>query len=165
MSTTTLGAPAMDIPAESFDLARHNGLITISNPATGNHRTFKISTCRHGSLKGKRIVSLLIGANNDGDESTGDYLGFGFVDTAKCDGQTYARVNVWSKHRGPTADGKPSEFVAFARMLFDPAAYMARGVRYQISGTCRRCNRTLTVPGSITDGLGPECAKKAAEGL
>lgn len=77
MTATTLSAPfeatTMDIPAESFDISKHNGLITISNPATGQHRTF--------------------------------------------------------------------------------------------NGTCRRCNRTLTVPESLSDGYGPECRRKVAEGL
>ena len=52
----------------------HNGEITITNPATGGHRTLRIKTAQSGGLKGKRILSLLIGQDNEND-----YLGIGFV--------------------------------------------------------------------------------------
>ena len=57
-----------------LDLRRYNGAITVTNPATGNHRTFRIHTVRTGGLKGSRVVGLLIGSNNESD-----YLSFGFV--------------------------------------------------------------------------------------
>lgn len=131
------------IAVEEFDLARHNGEITISNPATGQHRTFRVRTCLGGDLEGKRVVELLTGSDN-----TDDYRGFGFVTES-------GRVAVWRKCRG--ASGKRSDFEVFADMLTRPAVWEHKGAVYQIAGRCRRCNRLLTHPESIADGMGPTC--------
>src|SRR5688572_23093574 len=57
------------------DISRYHGEITAYNPATGQHRTFKVSTVRgDGGLAGKRIIALLTGSDNEND-----YTGFGFV--------------------------------------------------------------------------------------
>lgn len=42
----------------------------------------------------------------------------------------------------------------------DHAAYEQFGYQTHHEGRCGRCNRKLTVPESITSGIGPECAKK-----
>ncbi len=131
-----------------FDLTRHNGFITVHNPATGNHRTFHVETVLgDDALAGKRIVRLLIGMDRD-DPS--HWLGFAFADDFG--------VHVWRRYRGL---GKLTEFERFARMLSETKRYADRGVRYLISGTCRRCNRLLTNPASIESGLGPVCLGKS----
>jgi uncharacterized protein DUF6011 len=125
-----------------LDLATHNAIITLTSPKTGEHRTFKVHTIQGGVLDGRRMISLLVGQDNESD-----YSGFGFI---REDGT----IAVWGKHRG-------TQFERFAD-LFDRAEYWAgRGVEYLAEGRCRRCNRLLTHPTSISTGIGPECAKRA----
>jgi len=69
-----------------------NGTYTITSP-TGAHRTFRIRTALHGDMKGKRLVELLVGPDNENN-----FQPFGFVDDNG--------VAVWKKYRGQ--DGKPS---------------------------------------------------------
>jgi hypothetical protein len=138
--------PAIEIDGEVFDLAKHNGMVTIQSPRTGEHRTFRIATQKENAkfAPGERIVSLLIGP--DRDDYT-NWTRFGWVR----DG----RVIVWSKLTG-SADS-PSMYDQLGKMLDRPAHYTALGCRYMIETTCRRCNRALTVPSSIDSGYGPEC--------
>lgn len=141
---TAESEPQIEITADDFDIARHNGEITVTNPVTGAHRTFRVRTCLGGDLEGKRVVELLIGSDN-----TGDYRGFAFVTER-------GRVAVWTKCRG--SQEQRSDFEVFADMLARPKVWAdRRGVVYQIAGRCRRCNRLLTHPESIADGLGPTC--------
>lgn len=129
----------------NFDTSTHNGCITITNPVTGQHRTFRIRTQKDAAnfCPGKRIVSILEGPDNESD-----YRGFGFV---KDDG----RIILWRKKR-------TSFFEKVARMLEDPKWFMARGIEYDIEGRCRKCNRKLTVSESIRSGIGPTCAKQSS---
>jgi hypothetical protein len=116
----------------------HNGEITIANPETGGHRTFKINTARKGGLEGRRIVSLL-----DGPDNETSYSGFGFAEAAG--------VKVWRKK----ADSKT--YRTYASMIEDPAKWEAKGLVYLFSEKCRVCNRKLTDPISIQLGIGPVC--------
>lgn len=125
-----------------YNLATHNGTITIENPATRQHRTFSIRTQPEDAkfAPGQRIVALLTGPCNESD-----YQGFGFVAE---DGT----VLVWRSKRG-------GDFEKFADMLANPVSWMTRtGVNYLFEGRCIRCNRKLTTPESIRTGIGPVCA-------
>lgn len=135
MNTNTLNSEI-----QTIDLAKYNGEITITNPETGNHRTFRIRTMRKDSkfAPGERIIELL-----DGPDNEDNYRGFAFV---KGDG----RVIVWTKKRGGVFD-------AYARMLSNPDPYQERGIIYQMSIRCRVCSRKLTDPLSISLGIGPKC--------
>ncbi len=133
----------MDI-AQHFSVFTHNGSITMRNPATDGHRTFRIHTQPDDArfAPGERIVSLLVGPDN-----TTDYNGFGFV---KKD-----RIVLWRRFRDS------SDFTKYADMLQRPNHYQEEhGIEYLYEGKCRRCNRTLTVPESIESGIGPVCAGK-----
>lgn len=136
------------LTTETFDIARHNGRVTISNPQTGQHRTFAITTVTNeaSGLHGKRIVALLTGPDNEND-----YTGFAFADE-------HGRVTVWKRFRGES--GTKSQHEKFASLLQFPATWSRRGLVYQIEGRCRRCNSPLTHPQSIASGLGPICAEK-----
>lgn len=128
-----------------FKLSTHNGTVTINNPATGNHRTFKVSTVqnKNSGLYGKRIVALLSGPNNEHD-----YVGFGFV-TDQGD------IKIWKKKSGNKI------WHTYRDMLLNPSKWMDKGVEYMVEGHCRMCNRTLTVPESIESGIGPVCAGRS----
>ena len=134
MSTTT-------IDATEFAVHSHNGVITVNNPATGAHRTFRIKTQKPDAkfMPGTRIVSLLTGSDN-----CNDYTSFGFIGD---DG----RIIVWRKHQG-------TQFDRFARMLMNAKDEAARfGLVFQWAAKCRKCNRELTCPKSLASGLGATC--------
>jgi hypothetical protein len=147
MTAATMTEPAINLTIADFDAARHNGEITLSNPARGTHRTLKISTVRNedSSLQGSRIVYLLTKSDNEDPSS---WQGFAFIgDDGRC--------KVWKRFRGQ--DGKRSAWELYADMVDDPAYWAARGVEYLCSARCRRCNRLLTTVESIRSGFGPIC--------
>ena len=125
-----------------------NGKYTLKNPATGQHKTFKIHTKKGGNLKGKRILSLLVGPDN-----MNSYRGFAFVND---DG-----IKVWSKYRTEN-----SVWQKYANILLDVltnyenSIYIKKGLQLFQEARCIRCNRTLTHPDSIEMGIGPECINK-----
>ncbi len=126
--------------AETFNIATHNGTITVHNTVTGNHRTFRIRTQKKDATfaPGERIVSLLTGSDN-----ITSYTQFGFV---KPDGS----VALWRKYNTP-------HFQALVRVLRNPEHFIGLGCTYLYEGKCRVCNAKLTTPNSIRDGVGPVC--------
>jgi hypothetical protein len=66
------------LDAETFDVTRHDGTVTITNEATKKHRVFRVKTARSGNLKGKRVVSLLIA--NTYNAMLDRWEGFAFAD-------------------------------------------------------------------------------------
>jgi Family of unknown function (DUF6011) len=122
-------------------LGTHNATITLVNPATGNHRTFRVSTVKKGPLQGKRIVELLVGSNNEAD-----YQGFGFV-------YEDGTIHTWRKYTGTV-------FQKYGDLLDRPVYWQNRGVQYMAEARCIKCSRKLTNPESLRTGVGPECAKK-----
>lgn len=157
----TMTDDTIKIDGHHFDIRIHDGTVTVHNPATGHHCTFRVKTVRDtrgptdgrkpSTLIGKRIVSLLSGQDNDDD---GSYTGFGFVNE---DGT----ISVWRMKRGVAKPSgyEESDFEKFARILQSPALFAGR-LEYLAALSCRRCGRKLTVPTSVTSGYGPECIKK-----
>jgi len=116
-------------------LDTHNGTFTITNKATQTRRTFRVRTVTNADsyLFGKRIISL-----ND--------VGFGFVSASG--------VSCWRNY-------KKTEYEKYAFFLNHADAFEAVDeISVIMSGTCRMCNRKLTVPESIESGIGPVCATK-----
>ena len=138
-----------ELTPEVWNVATHNGWVTIENPETGRHRTFQVETISDEAsaeyMRGKRVVRLLTGPDRDNDTT-----GFAFVSP---EGQ----VQVWKRFRSAVV-GQSSEWEKFARLLQFPAHFAGRGLVYHIEGRCRRCNRPLTHPQSIMSGIGPICA-------
>lgn len=140
---------AGECPTENYSIATHNGYLTLVNPATGNHRTFRIRTQPADSdfAPGQRVVSLLVGPNNGHD-----YMGFGFV-------QPDGTIRLWKRFC------EDSVFAVYCDMLTNPRKWQERhNIAYMNESHCRRCNRLLTTPDSIARGIGPECAGREAEG-
>jgi len=137
-----------------------NGTYTIQNLSSEEHRTFSIKTQPDGSrfAPGKRVVALLTGPNNESD-----YQGFGFLND---DG-----IAVWKSKRG---QGKLSAFDHYARILHLAVTsihgddeevqgkidYAGRTYEVRLSKTCRVCNRKLTDPTSIRNGIGKTCSER-----
>jgi len=128
MTTTTTARP--------FDIATHNGTITIQSLETGAHRTVQIKTEKWGDDE-KRIAKLLRGTDNESD-----YYGFAFVDTNG--------ARLWNKH-------KSSETLDWiCRAITNPERFEHK-VKFLFEGRCRICNRKLTTPQSLASGIGPTC--------
>jgi hypothetical protein len=130
----------------------HNGLYTIQNRKTGEHRTFRVKTQKPDApfAPGQRVIGLLTGSDNS--ERSGDYTGFGFVSDAG--------VAVWAKKRGDGTTKTAWEW--YAEMVWTlgvdgGASPFAEQYTLEMSGQCVRCNRTLTTPESIRNGIGPIC--------
>ena len=149
-------SPALEIPVADFDIARHNVVVTAFNPATGQHRTFKVSTIlkettwgdgkRPGLAAGTRVASLLIG--NDRDDE-GCWKRFGFVSHTGI-------IRVFMALRGK--GGERSDWEKYGVMLAAPQRF--KQLEWKLMGYCRRCNRALTRPDSLDSGLGPTCRTK-----
>jgi hypothetical protein len=114
----------------------HNGIFTVFNPKTGQHRTFQIKTVKKGGLKGKRIVSMLVGPNNESD-----YLPIAFV--------TNIGIFPFNKY-------KNTKFEKLVNVLLNIEKF---GMEVKASTKCRVCNRRLTTNESIINGIGEICRK------
>jgi len=131
--------PAVET-GKPFDIATHNGYITITSKESGVHRTFRIHTQKVDAkfAPGERLVGLLIGSDNEHD-----YKDFAFIGNN-------GRVILWKKHRGD----KFYEWAAKA--LENPQDWLAK-CDISFDGRCRKCNRLLTDPTSVELGIGPKC--------
>lgn len=130
-----------------FSISTHNGYVTVKSVVTGDHRTFRIATQPEDAkfAPNERIVSLLIGSDNEND-----YLGFGFLKT----NGSGPRIVVWKRYRN-------GQYDRLARMLERLPAYEEAGkVEVNFDARCRRCNRVLTTPESVASGIGPVCEKR-----
>jgi hypothetical protein len=126
-----------------FNVYTHNGEITMLSTKTGEHRTIRIRTMPNDSsfAPGARIAELLVGPDN-----TSDYRSFAFVNSDS--------VVVFRKHLG-------TMFEKLVPLISTPEKYVEKGlIEYSFSGRCRKCNRLLTTPDSIANGIGPVCASK-----
>ena len=123
-----------------FNIATHNGIVTVENTNKGTHRTFRIKTQPTDAkfAPGERILSVLTGSDN-----TSDYTQVAFV---KEDG----RIILWRRY-------EQSQYAQVVRVLQYPEHYKAIGCVYHYEGHCRRCNRLLTTPESLRSGIGPVC--------
>ena len=118
-----------------------NGIFTIKSP-TGEHRTFRVHTWKQKECETKitRSIGLLIGERN-----TTNYSDFAFVNESK--------IIVWKKFRGTQLE----KFALLVQDMLFGSHYKNMGMELLITKNCMRCNRALTTPQSIEDGIGPEC--------
>lgn len=147
-ATGNVNRAEVDRPGALYD--RHNpkvrdGIYTCIFE-NGDYRTLRVRTQGPDVefAPNETIVYLLNGPNNETD-----YMGFCFL---KPNGE----YHLWKKFR----DNREHSDLPRAMdvLLKDPKD---AGKAYaKISGNCYRCGRTLTVPVSLHNGVGPECAKK-----
>lgn len=125
---------------EHWNIFTHNGKVTVDSP-TGTHHVYQIKTQSKKSkfAPGQRLLSIRQGHN---------FVGFAFVDTER------KKVNLFNRFKeNPT-------YIGHARVLINIDHYKKLGLKYLIEGRCRVCNRELTDPVSIEEGIGPICKKK-----
>jgi hypothetical protein len=162
LDATTLAAMRAAAPAV------HNGTYTVSHPERG-HFTIKLYTGTKGQWLGRRILSMLIGPNNELN-----YQGVAFWNDAR------KVATVWSRFRGPESrmaiDGYQWQGVGWSAIEQKLAIWCdlatrgtaedrhghwyTHGYRLLVESRCCVCNKKLTHPESITSGIGPECAKR-----
>ena len=123
-----------------------NGCFTVSNKIKSTHKTVKIHTVRRGKLEGKRIISLLVGSDNNNN-----YSGFGFVN----DNGT---INIWNKYKNERVKTWLANFIS---KEFSGQKNENPDIELLVEKKCIRCNRRLTTPESIKSGIGPECIKRS----
>lgn len=126
--------------SQPIEQAVPNGTYTVVF-ADGDYRTLRVSDdFRPESPEGSQMVSFLSGPDN-----SSDFTGFAFL--------SGERLSVWKRYSEDTA------IVNAAKLLLED--WEEAGYAYALqSGNCFRCGRKLTVPASITRGLGPVCAEK-----
>lgn len=133
-----------------------NGVYTVSDGS--EHLTYRIHTVRRGSLQGKRIIKRQL--------NYGEFKGFAFLTRT-------GHIKVWRSFYEDEAANE--RYIVWARLLlialnerfsdgysgedesFEFTYAAGDGYLIQASVYCRRCNRALTDPTSITLGIGPEC--------
>lgn len=117
--------------------ALYDGIYTLETATA--HRTFRLKTqaLDDDFMPGKQIVQHLVGADNERD-----YQSIGHIFNG--------RLSVWKKHQD-----RKTLVADLHTFLADP-----HGEHVVQSINCFRCGRTLTVPASVHNGLGPECAKR-----
>jgi hypothetical protein len=137
--------------ARTFMLAG-NATFTVVSNATGKRFTFKMrrpDDVQPGTTRIPYFLKVLTGADN---ENSYEYMGQFWVDGEKV---TYS-----AGRKSRIAADAPSQRAAMwlASAINHPEK-LAQCTIYH-AGKCGRCGRTLTVPGSIQTGLGPECATR-----
>lgn len=115
-------------------------IFTIQNENTGNRFTYRV---KQADNKPVWFVSLLNGSDNNSNYT---YIGTVFNTDFR-----------WTKKSNVTPDA--TSFKAFD-WINRNAEKLPDFVKVHHEGQCGRCGRRLTVPESIKNGLGPECAKK-----
>lgn len=127
-----------------------DAIFTIETP--NDHYTFRIQHVeKNDRWPESWFVKMLTGPDN-----TSDYSYVGKLEPFE------GQLRLTNKSK-LTADSYPVKL--FNRVMArvwseDHAAYEQHGYVTHHEGRCGRCGRALTVPESIENGIGPECAKK-----
>lgn len=109
----------------------------------GEYRTLQVKTMRKGNLKGSTILKIKEGQF---------FNAVGFLSADN-------RIRFWDRIKfSIPAERRDRIQRAVDRIVADPAQ---AGLAYAMQESrCFRCGKELTVPASIHNGMGPECARK-----
>jgi len=121
--------------------------ITIANPATGVHRTYKINAPKKVTPTSPLFVKVLSGPDN-----SSDYIYIGCL-WRKGEGMTFA-----TSKKSQVGSNSPAARGAKALARWITTGSVPEGIELWHEGKCCFCNRPLTVPESISRGYGPKCA-------
>lgn len=132
----------IELPSESIERYIPNGTYTVVF-SDQSYRTIKLTdSWLDDAPENQQVAKFLSGSDNESS-----YTGFAFVE-----GQ---RSKIWNRYRDDSAISN-----ALRILLEDAETAKEFGHAYALqSGRCYICNRTLTVPASISRGIGPECQK------
>lgn len=150
------------IPLKQFALAG-NATFTVSNTATGNRFTFKVSKSKNAAIAHLRFVSVLVGPDN-----WLNYKFFGTIFLSKKVGEKpvenpefrFSKPRVENGVQKGAKIGVDAPSVVCFTWLWNNinALEKFKSVQIRHAGKCCRCGRKLTVPESIDSGVGAECA-------
>lgn len=133
-----------------------NATFTLVSERTGARFTYKVRLAdrRPNDPRRSWFVSLLSGPNNEADYVYVGMIREGFGN----DGPAF-RTTAKTK---ASPDAPSIKAIGFAvHALYDRGEIPA-GLQVWHEGRCCRCGRVLTVPSSIENGIGPDCAEKMA---
>jgi hypothetical protein len=123
-----------------------DGYYTVVLNEKGDYRTLRLRTIKPDDLGtkpiGTQIASYLSGADNETN-----YTRFAFI--------FGDRVGIFANHKADTTSAKALD--TLLKLNSDDRADCGQAYALE-SGNCWRCGRKLTVPASISRGLGPDCA-------
>ena len=129
------------------------GKMTLVSKTTGARFTYRFTTPKYPSGKTPIFVRLLVGQEDKQDKRGYRYLG--------CLWRSGKRFRYVHGRNSPidrsSASAKAFDWVS--RKLED--GKFPDKVEFWHEGVCGKCGRSLTVPESIANGLGPVCAKGA----
>ena len=132
---------------EDFVLAG-KAIFTVQNENTGNRFTYKVKQAE--ADKKVWFVSVLNGPDNGSNYA---YIGTIFGN------DFHVPTLDFRLTKKSTVKADAQSFRVFAWMLKNKSV-LPEFVKLHHEGFCGRCGRRLTVPESIKNGLGPECAKR-----
>jgi hypothetical protein len=135
-------------------------IFTVQNEKTGNRFTFKVkqADCYTNLVSSEKqkvwFVSVLNGPDNGSN-----YAYIGTIFGNQMNSKYGDRVHDFRHTQKSTVTAEAQCFKVFDWMLKNNLT-LPTFVKIHHEGFCGRCGRRLTVPASIKNGLGPECAKK-----
>jgi Family of unknown function (DUF6011) len=129
-----------------------NAYFTVVSKRTGQRFTFNVKRSHNAKLKGDtdngfRYVKMMTGRDN---ESSYTYIGT----IMKGDYKHSAKGGVSVTSTGVIALSWVMRWLVSGNLQSDK-------MEIWHDGRCGKCARRLTVPSSIANGIGPECAKSA----
>lgn len=132
--------------AEERPVQIRPGIYTVAYP-NGEHRTLRVREWKKKDGTTSIVIGFLSGRDNEND-----YTYFGFLGPLNS-------VKFWRSFAAMQTPERLARILKAVRTIAgDPKA---AGLAYAMqSSRCCRCNRTLTVPASIHNGMGPECASR-----
>ena len=124
-----------------------NATFTLKSGKTGKRFTYKVVAPQDERRKDEWFVKLLTGPDN-----TSNYQGYGLL--------MRNEKGLWFRKRGGY-DPLPARAMHWLTWVLRTRSGRALAkVEVWHEGRCSRCNRPLTDPGSIRDGIGPVCKTK-----
>lgn len=127
-----------------------NARFTLVSKTTGARFTYRLAAPRGNKDAGISFLSVLTDSDN--------VDGYTFI------GTRFATGAYRHGHRSSISPGATSAKTArwFIELLGDASrTALPAALEVWHEGRCGRCGRVLTVPESIANGIGPECAKRA----
>lgn len=131
--------------AARFTLAGR-AIVTVTSKVTGRSYTLRWRSSPY--VQDEFFVDLLTGPHN-----TADYTYLGMFRRSTASGF------VLTKRSKMNLESTPIRAVSFFTKNVLQRRYLPATLEVRHEGRCGRCARTLTVPGSIDRGIGPECAE------
>lgn len=121
-------------------------IFTIRNAETGNRITFKVRQAKDndGNLVERWFVDVLTGSDNEGS-----YSFLGTIQNGRYSRSVKSTIG---------QDALSAKAFYWLWNMLTRGIELPAKVQVWHEGRCGRCSRKLTVPESISTGLGPECA-------